>query len=76
MRSTNKFMWSLSHPKYILLCLSIRPMNPLIMITSVYIEIMSVQLNLWLFGHCLCFLSDAEISGIIPKTLAEPSEQQ
>lgn len=51
-------------------------MNPLIIITSVYTEIVSVQLNVWILGHCLCFLFDAEISGIVPKTLTEPSEQQ
>lgn len=42
-------------------------MNPLIIITSIYTGIMSVQLNVWTFGHCLCFLFDAEVPGLVPK---------
>jgi len=51
-------------------------MNPLIIIASVYTEIVSFWLNLSKFGHYLCLLFDAEISDIVPKALVEPSEQQ
>lgn len=51
-------------------------MNLLIIPTSFYTEIMSVQQNVWIFDHFLCSLFDAEISGVVTKTSAEPSEQQ
>lgn len=51
-------------------------MNVFIIITSIYAEIMSVHLNVWLFGHYLCFLFDAEMFGIAPTTSVDPSGQQ